>query len=140
MKTPLITSSLRTKSLHGLTLLEMTLVICILMIFIGLGLGYSTVTQDWKKGKMASEALREVYSAQKTYLGDHPTSNVADLTQEDITPYLRNGLTEVPTVVGLDDATYTIKVNVSPPVIDDGAGGIYDPSDRSDDGLWDVGF
>lgn len=123
-----------------MTLLEITVVIVVLLAILGIGLGFSTATKDWEKAKNASESLREVYTAQKQYLADNPTTNVTDITSSDITPYLRNGLTAIPTVEPLEGPALTIKVDVTPPVIDDGAGGVYDPSDATDDGLWDVGF
>jgi len=130
----------RRASSQGVTLLEMTVVIAVLMVLIAIGLAQTSAYDDWKQAKTASESLREVYTAQKHYLADHPRTNVADLTADDIVPYLRNGLTAIPTVEGLDGTTYTIKVDVTPPVIDNGTGGVYDPSERDDDGLWDVGL
>lgn len=135
---PLQTSPSNKKS--GLTLIEITLVIVILLGIIGIGMTYMGGSEDWEKGKEASEALREVYTAQKHYLADNPTTNVTDIEASDLVPYLRNGLTAIPTVESIDGGSLSIKVDVTPPVIDDGSSGTYDPSGATDDGLWDVGF
>lgn len=123
----------------GLTLIELTVVILILLTIIGLGVNYSMGLNDWKKAQTASESLRAVYIAQKAYLADNPTTDIANIQPEDLTPYLPNGLTAIPTVEALDGSQKSIDVTTSPPVVgpkDDP----YDPSDSPSDSLWDVGM
>ncbi len=123
----------------GFTLLEMTVVILVLLTLMGTGLFVTKQYGIWQAGRTASEHLRNVYSAQRLYLADNPTVAVADITAANIIPYLTNRATALPTVESLEGETLTIKVNVNPPVIDDGAGGVYDPSGQPLDSLWDVG-
>jgi type II secretory pathway pseudopilin PulG len=124
---------------NGFTLVEMTVVILVLMTLIGTGLFVSRQYGNWQKGRAASEHLRSVYAAQRLFLADNPTTVVDDITAENLIPYLSNRAAAIPTVESLTGTTLTIKVNVNPPVIDDGSGGIYDPSGSSQDSLWDVG-
>jgi predicted lipoprotein len=94
---------------------------------------------DWSLGREASETLRAVYSAQRMYLADNPTQAVSTITAAQILPYLQNAPTALPTVKSLTGTALTIRVNVSPPVINAGSGVTYDPSGNSKDSLWDVG-
>lgn len=123
----------------GFTLLEMTVVILVLLTLMGTGLFVSTQYGNWQLGRAASEELRKVYSAQRMFLADNPTIAVEDITANNLIPYLTNGATALPTVESLEGTQLTIKVDVSPPVINGGAGGIYDPSGKPLDSLWDVG-
>ena len=127
------------KRSRGLTLIEITVVILILIAIVGLGVNYSMGVSEWKKAQAASESLRDVYIAQKGYLADHPTTDVADLEDTDIIPYLPNGLTEIPTVEALDGSTKTIDFTTSPPIVGS-VDSPYDPSGSTSDGLWDVGM
>lgn len=124
---------------QGFTLLEMSIVIMVLIAMISTGLFVSTKMDEWKLGRSAAETLRQVYSAQRMFLADNPTRLVSTVTAADILPYLTNNPTTLPTVVSLTGANLTIKVNVSPPVIDAGSGVTYDPSGNNRDSLWDVG-
>ena len=123
----------------GLTLIELTVVIVVLMILIGVSIFAVGGYNDWKLATDASQKLRMVYNAQRTYLAEHPTESVASLTDAKIIPYLSDKSTTLPTVEGLDGVNYSINVSVSPPVAVDGADAVYDPSGAPDDGLWDVG-
>lgn len=123
----------------GFTLIEMTVVILVLLSLLGTGLFVSTQYTQWQLGRTASEELRSVYSAQRLFLADNPTVAVADITADDIIPYLTSRANALPTVESLEGEQLTIRVNVSPPVISDGSGGVYDPSGKSLDSLWDVG-
>lgn len=123
----------------GFTLIEMTVVILVLLSLMGVGLFVSTQYSKWQLGRTASESLRNVYSAQRLFLADNPTVAVADITAANIIPYLSNNATAIPTIKSIDGDSLTIKVNVSPPVIDDGEDGVYDPSGKPLDSLWDVG-
>lgn len=119
--------------------MEMSIVIMVLIAMISTGLFVSTKMDEWKLGRSAAETLRQVYSAQRMFLADNPTRLVSTVTAADILPYLTNNPTTLPTVVSLTGANLTIKVNVSPPVIDAGSGVTYDPSGNNRDSLWDVG-
>lgn len=130
-------------SRRGFTLIEMSLVIFILIALLSFGFGLSSAITNWKLGRAGSETLRSAYTAQRTYLADHPTATVASLTQAMLLPYLPNGPATFPTSVALTKATLYVRVNVSPPVLTTTAGGVagttYDPSGKSNDSLWDVG-
>lgn len=128
----------RSRGRSGLTLLEITIVIGILMALIGTGLYASGSIKRWRAGREAAEALRSVYSAQRMFLADNPTAQVSTITAAQIIPYLPNKATTMPTVAPLSGAALTIKVNVSPPVFLQGSN-TYDPSGKPNDNLWDVG-
>ena len=124
----------------GLTLIELTVVILVLLAMTGLAIYYTGGMDKWNKGKDASEKLRSVHAAQKAYLADNPTVAVSNLTAARIIPYLPSGETALPAVVSETGAALTIRLTVSPPVLLDGSGAVYDPSGNSNDGLWDVGL
>ena len=125
--------------LRAFTLLEMSLVIMVMLALISTGLFVSKKMDDWKLGRQAAESLRAVYAAQRMYLADNPTASVANITPALLIPYLPNQATAIPTVKSLTGTTLTILVNVSPPVVNNGAGVRYDPSGSYTDSLWDVG-
>ena len=125
--------------LPGVTLIEMSLVMFLLVALMSTGLFFNTKIGEWRAGREAAETLRGVYAAQRLYLSDNPTAPVSGLTNAVLIPYLPNQLTTMPTVTSLANATLTIKVTVSPPTINDGSGGNYDPSGNPKDSLWDVG-
>jgi hypothetical protein len=93
---------------------------------------------EWKTGRAASEKLKGVYIAQKSYLADHPTSSYANLSASDLIPYLPGRSGALPTQKSLEDADLTLDFQVMPPSFELG-GTTYDPSDSPSDGLWDVG-
>jgi type II secretory pathway pseudopilin PulG len=124
----------------GFTIIELTVVILVLLALAGMSMYYGTGLNDWKKAKDASEKLRSVYSAQKGYLADNPTTAVSTLTPAMVLPYMPNRETALPTATALDGSALTIKVDVSPPVVVNGSGATYDPSGSSNDGQWDVGL
>jgi len=120
---------------NGMTIIEITLVLGLLVSMAALSLLAAGGMDKWKKGKAAAESLRMVYIAQKTYMADHPTDAVADLTNALLVPYLASGVAAIPQVEDLDGVMLDIIVTVMPPVIT----GNYDPSGRTDDSVWDVG-
>ena len=124
---------------RAFTLLEMTIVILVLMTLIGVGMFSSKKIGEWKLGREAGETLRTVYSAQRMFLADNPTTLVTNITGSNIIPYLPNNATTMPKVKALDGSYYSILVNQSPPVINAGSGVVYDPSGSNTDSLWDVG-
>lgn len=124
---------------RGLTLIEITVVIVVLMSLIGLSMFAMDGFKDWRLASEASQKLRMVYNAQRTYLAENPTESVSSLTAAKVVPYLSDNSVNLPTVESEDGTQFSIKVTVSPPVIIDGTGADYDPSGDDDDGLWDVG-
>lgn len=123
----------------GVTLLEMTIVIMVLLALIGTGLFSYRKMDEWKLGRAASETLRQVYTAQRMFLADNPTRLVSSIVEADVIPYMRGNSTALPTVTSLTGAQLGILVNVSPPVINAGSGVPYDPSGNNRDSLWDIG-
>ena len=123
----------------GFTLVELSVVIGVLIALTTIGVFFSSAIGDWQAGKEASETLRGVYVAQKSYLADHPTTQVVNLTNDMLIPYLPDNSDTMPQVEGLDGTMKNIKVSVSPPVVVNGDGSAYDPSGNTSDSLWDVG-
>lgn len=124
---------------QGLTLIEMTVVIVILMTLIGMSMFAVNGYKEWQRGSEASRILRMVYNAQRTYLAEHPTESVSSLTAAKVIPYLSDNAAALPQAEALDGSVLSVKVSVSPPVLIDDTGTNYDPSGDTDDGLWDVG-
>lgn len=129
--------TLRTRG--GTTLLELTVVIMVLMAMIGATMHFGGNIDEWRKGKLASESLREVYAAQRAFLADHPRRTVASLTVAEVLPYLPNRGAALPTPESLDGSSLAIDVTVSPPKLQYSDGTAYDPSGSTKDSLWDVG-
>ena len=123
----------------GLTILEMTVVILVLLTLAGISFYAMTGYREWQRGSEGSRVSRMVYNAQRTYLAEHPIESPSALTAEKIIPYLSNGSSALPTAQALDDSVLTVNISVSPPVLIDSEGNDYDPSGDTDDGLWDVG-
>lgn len=132
-------SSPSSRSARAFTLLEMTIVIMVLIALMGLGLFTSRKMDEWKLGRQASETLRLAYTAQRMYLADNPTFPVANLTPALILPYMPGNPAVMPTVKSMANTNLSLIINVSPPVINAGTGGTYDPSGSNRDSLWDVG-
>jgi len=124
---------------RGVTLLEMTIVIMVLLALIGTGFFTYGKMDEWKLGRAASETLRQVHTAQRMFLADNPTRLVSSIVAADIIPYMPGNATALPTVKSLTGSQYGILVNVSPPVINAGSGVTYDPSGSNRDSLWDIG-
>ncbi|WAC21561.1 type II secretion system protein [Luteolibacter sp. SL250] len=135
-----VSTSRHRRHLHhpGLTLIEITIVLCVLMALIGTGLYVGGSIKTWRAGREAAEALRTVYSAQRMYLADNPTVAKESITREQLIPYLPDRATAMPTVKPLKGNALSIRVTVIPPVLVQG-GSVYDPSGSSTDNLWDVG-
>jgi type II secretory pathway pseudopilin PulG len=128
----------RSRSAPGFSLLELSFVMMLILSLCGaIGLGVTSI-QKWKKGKNASLALQAVYAAQRSYMADHPTADVAALTSTQLQSYLPQGWTAMPEVAGLNGETLSLDFTVMPPKLLLGTSP-YDPSDRTDDGLWDTG-
>jgi type II secretory pathway pseudopilin PulG len=141
------------QSPKAFTLLETTIVIMVLLALINIGFFASGKMDEWKLGRAASETLRMVYSAQRMYLADNPTTEVKDLTDEMLIPYLPNLGAEAAKKSTLVDAlktattvkpitggslSFCITDTTSPPYFMQN-GIRYDPSGSNTDSLWDVG-
>ena len=141
------------QSPKAFTLLEMTIVIMMLLALIKVGFFSSSKMNEWKLGRAASETLRSVYSAQRMYLADNPTTEVKDLKDDMLIPYIPNLIAQVPPattlVAALQTATtvkpitggslsFRITDTTSPPYFMQN-GIRYDPSVSTTDSLWDVG-
>lgn len=122
----------------GFSIVEISLVIATLLglaLFIGFGVN---AVRDWRRAKDASIALQAVYAAQRGYLADHPAADISQVPVNDVRAYLPQGWTVMPAIIGLTGESLTIDYTVMPPVLLNG-GAPYDPSARTNDGLWDVG-
>ncbi len=123
---------------RGFSLIEITLVIGLMLGLLAIG-GFSMdAIQDWNKGKNAALALQAVYSAQRSYMADHPTADISTIESDTLKAYLPVGWSAMPTMTGLDDQALTLDHAVMPPVFLSGSTP-YDPSKTTKDGLWDVG-
>ncbi len=123
----------------GVTLIELTVVIFIILSIMGATMYFAGNIGEWNKGKKASAALREVYVAQRSCLADHPRKAVDSITTDDLIQYLPSGGSALPRVEDLNGNILTYDVTKSPPILTDASGGVYDPSGSSMDSLWDVG-
>lgn len=120
-----IHSKNKLSSCPGLTLVELTVVI---LIILGL-LSFSTLSveayRDWGARRDIEESLRVIYVAQREYLADNPSSTLATVTPAVLAPYLSNtsvavtddgaGNIEFPVIEGLNGDALNINVGVSPP-------------------------
>ena len=94
--------------------------------------------REYKLRMAAETALQSVYTAQRTYLAEHPTKSPAGLTTNEITEmkkYMSDGTNAWPTVPdprNPEVETLGYDVKVSPPVF------TYDPSGSPTDGKWDL--
>ncbi|MGJ8661052.1 MAG: prepilin-type N-terminal cleavage/methylation domain-containing protein [Bacteroidota bacterium] len=118
---------------RGVTLVEMTVVILVLLILVGISVVSTGAYREWAVGSEASQSLREIYTAQRSYLADNPTINVSAVTAADIIPYLSSGEAALPVIEDKDGAVLAVNLTVSPPVVTN------DPSGSTTDGLWDLG-
>jgi len=131
------TSLKRSRGAPGFSLLELSLVLALTLGLIGaIGFGFSAV-QRWKKGKNGALALQAAYAAQRGYMADHPTADIATVTTANLEAYLPQGWTSMPAVAGLSGEALTIDHTIMPPKLMLGTA-VYDPSGKSDDGLWDT--
>jgi type II secretory pathway pseudopilin PulG len=120
------------------TLVEICLVIGLIIALTSF-IGLSVVTvRNWQAGKSASLSLQAVYSAQRSFMADHPTAQISTVTKSQLENYLPQGWAAMPVFSGIEGQTLTLDHTVMPPRILDG-GVVYDPSGKSDDGIWDLG-
>lgn len=128
-------NTLKTSLKSGLTLIELTVVIVVVLTISTAGFFSFSAYDDWKKGAAASQTLKQVYVAQRFYLSDNPNADVTKLTRATLLTYLQNSPETFPTIEDLDGNQLEIDVSVTPPMIEGG----YDPSGNNSDGVWDVG-
>jgi prepilin-type N-terminal cleavage/methylation domain-containing protein len=126
----------------GFTLLELTVVISVLLLLMGLGIASYSGYREWQLQTEAETTLRMVYTAQQTYLSEHPTEAVDTLkdgTEDEeegvitLIDYLSDSSGALPVPEGPSGENLLINVKVSPPVFSN------DPSGDDDDGKWDLG-
>lgn len=135
MKLPRSRQKARTR---GLTLIESTLVIGLILTLAAIITFSISSMREWRLGREAAEKLRSVYLAQKSFLADQPSKSFATFTTAELIPYLPGNPGAMPTQTGLSNEALTVHVVVMPPVFRNGAAN-YDPSGSTTDGLWDVG-
>jgi prepilin-type N-terminal cleavage/methylation domain-containing protein len=131
---------------RGFTLLELTMVISVLLLLITVGLKSNNAFKTWKLAREASDTLRTVYVAQRTYLADNPTTALSAVTPALLLPYIQNSPAAFPAARTPTGAGINIYVGASPPyytttatVSGAAAPSRYDPSGSYTDSLWDVG-
>ena len=137
MNTPFSPCRRRLGCRAGFTLIEISLVIGLviaLIAFVGLNVG---TVRDWQRGKNASLSLQAVFAAQRSYMADHPTANITQVTSTQLQPYLPTGWSSMPTFTSLEGDALTLNFNQMPPRLYLG-NAVYDPSNNNADGLWDV--
>ena len=123
---------------EGFSLIEVSLVIALIIslsAFVDISV---SAVQNWQLGKNASLSLQAVYSAQRSYMADHPTSDISSITATQLQSYLPQGWSSMPVFVGTKNEQLTLNYTVMPPRLLNG-NNVYDPSGKSDDGLWDLG-
>jgi type II secretory pathway pseudopilin PulG len=135
VKTPRHSSK---KSCSGLSLIEVTLVIGLMLALASIVTYSVSSMTDWRKGRDAAEKLRAVYLAQKSFLADQPSKSYATFTAAELIPYLPGRPEAMPVQTGMNNEALNFNVQVMPPVLRNGTT-IYDPSGSTTDGLWDVG-
>lgn len=123
----------------GVTLIELTVVIFVILSMIGATMYFGGNLSAWKQGKAASVSLRSVYAAQRAFLADNPRRTLSSVTSDELLNYVPNQSGEMPIIKSLDGIDLIIDVTKSPPVCLSSDGEIYDPSNSIDDSLWDVG-
>ena len=122
----------------GFTLIEISLVIGLLLgLATFAGMNIATV-RDWQRGKDASVSLLAVFAAQRAYLSDHPTADIAGVPTDQLQLYLPQGWVTMPAGLSLGNESLSVDHTVMPPLLMLGSS-VYDPSSNGSDGLWDVG-
>lgn len=122
----------------GFSLVEISLVIS-LMLGLAAIVGFNIAAmQAWQAGKTASLNLQAVYAAQRSYMADHPSADMATVPKEQLQGYLPDGWSTFPVFVSLDYDALELDHTTMPPRLYL-SGTLYDPSDSTSDGLWDVG-
>jgi len=122
----------------GLSLVEMSLVIA-LMLGLATIVTYSiSGVLDWKLGRDATEKLRAVYIAQKSFLADRPSKSFSTFTSAELIPYLPGNPGVMPSATAVNGQVLALNFTSLPPFYMVG-GQRYDPTGSQTDGIWDVG-
>jgi hypothetical protein len=116
-------------------LVELSVAIAVILLLAGAASLAIKPYLAYRDGRAAGEMLRAVKAAQLMYLSDNPSTQVANLTQAQLLPYMPNGAW--PTLPSVNGQVPTIDCTQFPPVAF--LNGPYDPSGSPTDGLWDVG-
>ncbi len=132
-----MTVSFQTKKRHAVTLIELTVVIAVIAVLVGISVASIDGYRDWEKSVRAGEQLQSVYAAQRLFLSDFPTRDVDSIREADIIPYLPDRTGALPVVEDLDKMPLGFDLTVSPPTLTQG-GIAYDPTPPND-GRWDTG-
>jgi len=132
-----MTVSFQTKKRHAVTLIELTVVIAVIAVLVGISVASIDGYRDWEKGVRAGEQLQSVYAAQRLFLSDFPTRDVNTILEADIIPYLPDRTGALPVVEDLDKMPLGFDLTVSPPTLTQG-GAVFDPTPPND-GRWDTG-
>ena len=123
---------------RGFTLIEISMVIGLLLALTTFATMNVSAVRDWQRGKDAAISLQAVFAAQRAYMADHPTAEIADVSSVDLQTYLPQGWASIPTATSLRGETLTVNHLVMPPQWQLGVT-VYDPSGNGSDGLWDTG-
>jgi type II secretory pathway pseudopilin PulG len=122
----------------GLSLVEMSLVIA-LMLGLATIVTYSiSGVLDWRLGRDATEKLRAVYIAQRSFLADRPSKTISTFTTAELIPYLPGTPGAMPTAKAITGQALILNFTTMPPFYMVGTQR-YDPSGSQTDGIWDVG-
>ncbi|MBK1790113.1 hypothetical protein [Persicirhabdus sediminis] len=116
----------------GTTLIEMTIVIMVILIIMGVATMSMNQYRDWATKQEAIEDLRSVHMSQKAYLADNPTKGPSTLTEALITPYMPNQAS-FPTFKDKDDKPLEVTITTVPPTL---SGHPTGGSDDMEDGQW----
>jgi prepilin-type N-terminal cleavage/methylation domain-containing protein len=127
MKRLLITSK------NGFTLIEMAVVIATILVLAGAASLGIKPYYDYRDGRAAGETLQTVNAARLMYLSDHPATDLANLTQDDLLPYMPTANGVWPLLPPINGVRPTIDFTHFRVV------STLDPSPSTTDGLWDIG-
>jgi prepilin-type N-terminal cleavage/methylation domain-containing protein len=127
---------LHSRSTRGTTLVELSVAIAVILLLAGAASLAIKPYLAYRDGRAAGEMLRAVKAAQLMYLSDNPSTQVANLTQALLLPYMPNGAW--PTLPSVNGQVPTIDCTKFPPVALVG-GAPYPPGPAKTDGLWNVG-
>ena len=101
----------------GLTLIEMSVVILVLLSLTGAFFASAGSIGNWQKQKEAESVLRDVEVAQVEFLANNPQRAVDTLTDGEVAGYLPGSPLVLPNPKDLDGNPLSINVGVSPPVL-----------------------
>jgi prepilin-type N-terminal cleavage/methylation domain-containing protein len=121
------------RSTRGTTLIELSVTIAVILILVGTASLCIKPYYDYRDGRAAGETLQMVNAARLMYLSDHPATDLANLTQADLLPYIPNTNGVWPLLPPINGIRPTIDFTHFRVV------STLDPSPSTTDGLWDIG-